>query len=177
MPSPYAGLRRVLAVMAGAALSFAAGAEWPHDRPIELIVGFAAGGGQDVMARSLAPYLERHLGARLIVVNRPGASGEIAYTALARAAADGYTLGIVSTPGVIALPLQRKTQYDPAAILPVARIVDDATSLVVSSTGPFDSLQGFLDAARRRPGEISAGFNGTGTNGDFGAMLVERAAG
>lgn len=157
----------------------AARAEWPNDRPIEMIVGFAAGGGQDIMARTLAPALEKALGAnaKVVVLNRPGASGEIAYAAVARANPDGYTLGVISTPGIIALPLQRKTQYDPAGWIPVARIVDDATALVVSVDGKFDSLKGYIERARANPGTVSAGYNGVGTNGHFGSMLVEQVAG
>ena len=56
----------------------AAHAEWPTDRPIEMIVAFAPGGGTDVMNRTLAPYIEKELGAKITILNRPGASGEIA---------------------------------------------------------------------------------------------------
>jgi tripartite-type tricarboxylate transporter receptor subunit TctC len=175
--NPPIAARIVLAFVA-ASLAGAVRAEWPRDKPIDLIVGFAAGGGQDIMARTLAPHLERHLpGARFVIQNRPGAGGEIAYTAVARAAPDGYTFGIVSTPGLVAIPLQRKAQYDLASLVPVARIVDDATAVVVARTSRFETLKAFIDRARADPGGVSAGFNGVGTNGHIGSALVERAAG
>jgi tripartite-type tricarboxylate transporter receptor subunit TctC len=168
---------RLVVLMVGL-ITTLAHADWPADKPIEMIIGFAPGGGQDVMTRTFAPYVERLLpGARIVVINRPGASGEIAYSSVARAAPDGYTLGIGSTPGLIAIPLQRKTQYQLADILPIARIVDDPTALVVRAESPFDSLKSYLDRARGDPGSVSAGYNGVGTNGHIGVLLVEQAAG
>ena len=84
----------LLAAGTGAAL-----ADWPTDRPIELIVAFAPGGGTDIMLRTLAPFLETELDAQFPVLNRPGASGEIAYTALSQARPDGYTVSSLNTPG------------------------------------------------------------------------------
>ena len=73
-------------------------------------MGFAAGGVTDLLARAMTPFLQKHLGgkARIVVVNKPGASGEIAYSALSRAAADGVAIGLVSTPSLLTIPLQRK---------------------------------------------------------------------
>jgi tripartite-type tricarboxylate transporter receptor subunit TctC len=68
--------------LAVSATATAAYAEWPKDRPIEIIVAFAPGGSTDVMARAMQPFLEKELGAKIVIVNKPGASGEIAYTAL-----------------------------------------------------------------------------------------------
>ena len=155
----------------------AAYAKWPNDRPIELIVGFAAGGGQDIMARTLAPFIEKQLNARIVVMNRAGAGGEIAYGAVARAAPDGYTLGIVSTPGIVAIPIQRKAQFDSTTLIPVARIVDDPTAVVVIIDSKFDSLKNYIDRARATPGSVSSGYNSIGTNGHIGSALLEQAAG
>ena len=80
-------------------------------RPIELYVGFAAGGGTDVTARTLAVYLEKELGGSVIVVNNPGASGELALAQVARAQPDGYRLGMANVPGLVTLPIERKTQF------------------------------------------------------------------
>ena len=87
-----------------AGLPFAArgqGAAWPSERPIAFIVPFPPGGGTDVMARAMVPHLERHLpGARFVVLNRPGAGAEVGYTALATAAPDGFTMGVVIIPSL-----------------------------------------------------------------------------
>ncbi|VFR69238.1 Tricarboxylate transport protein TctC [plant metagenome] len=90
-------------------------AAWPDDKPIELVVGFAAGGETDILARVLAPYLQKHLSpkANIIVVNKPGASGAIANTYVQRAAKDGYTVAMVNTPPMNFMPLVQATPYDP----------------------------------------------------------------
>ncbi len=87
-------------------------AAWPDDKPVEVVVGFAAGGGTDVMARKLLPFVEKRLGgsARFVVLNKPGAGGEIAFAAIARAAPDAYSMGVVNVPGYNFLPMTRKTQ-------------------------------------------------------------------
>src|SRR5690348_1541820 len=83
-----------------------ASAAWPDDRPIEVVVGFAPGGGTDLLARKLTPFLQKRLSdkAQFIVVNKPGAAGEIASAYLAKAKPDGYTIGIVNVPSFLYLP-------------------------------------------------------------------------
>src|SRR5262249_23300977 len=73
-------------------------AAWPEDKTAEVVIGFAPGGGTDVMARKLLPFVEQRLGgkAKFVVLNKPGAGGEIAFAAIARAAPDGYSLGVVN---------------------------------------------------------------------------------
>src|SRR3954454_20031935 len=88
----------VAAGLAGAPLAALGQGTWPGERPIRFIVPFPPGGGTDVMARAMAPYLERYLpGARFVVLNRPGTGAEIGHTALATAA--GVTGGIPQTGG------------------------------------------------------------------------------
>src|SRR5215470_17803330 len=93
----------LLAVIA--ALSFAPGAHaaWPDDRPIEIVVGYQAGSGPDILARRMAPAMARHLGPGVsyVVTNRAGASGENALTAVSRAEPNGYTIGTLTTPSFI----------------------------------------------------------------------------
>ena len=107
-------------------------AAWPADAPIEVIVGFAPGGTTDVMVRVLAPYIARQLGdkATLVIVNRPGASGEIAVGQVMRAKPDGYTLGIVNLPGYFFVPMIRKAAYGTKDLTLVARVVSDPTVMV-----------------------------------------------
>ena len=105
-------LRKVRTVISMVVLtaSGAAMAAWPEDKPIEVVVGFAAGGGTDVMARKLLPFVEKRLGgnARFVVLNKPGAGGEIAFTAIASAAPDASAMGVVNVPGYNFLPMTRK---------------------------------------------------------------------
>jgi len=170
-------LRTVLAAAIVAASVQPAFAAWPDDKPIEIVVGFAAGGGTDLMARKLAPFIQKRLGgkAQFIVNNKPGAAGEIANAALARAQPDGYTIGIVNVPGFLFLPMTKKTQYAPEDLRLVARVVDDPTVLVVRADSKFASLAAVVDALRAKPGSVSIGHNGTGTNGDLALQLLTDA--
>src|SRR3954467_2921301 len=123
-------------------------AGWPEDKPIEVIIGFAPGGATDVMARKLLPFVEKRLDgkARFVVLNKPGAGGEIAFTSIARAAPDAYTMGVVNVPGYNFLPMTRKTQYSLDEIRLVARVVEDPGVIVVSAESKFADLSEVLAA-------------------------------
>src|SRR5262245_56278634 len=90
-----------LAAAIGIAACGSAWAAWPEDKAIEVVIGFAPGGGTDVMARKLLPFVEQRLGgkAKFVVLNKPGAGGEIAFASIARAAPDAYAMGVVNVPG------------------------------------------------------------------------------
>ncbi len=167
------------ALLAGAAFAAATGmahAEWPNDRPIQLIVAFSPGGSTDVMARAMEPYIERNLGADVVIENRPGASGEIAYTALAKADPDGYTFSFINTPGFLSMQVQRELGYEPADIRPVVRIVDDPSAIVVPESSEIQTLEDFVEAARAAPGSVSFGSSGVGTDDHLAIMLLGQAA-
>ena len=169
----------VLAVALACAVGRPAVAAWPDDRPIEIIVGFQAGSGPDILARRIAPVLARLLGpkASFVVNNRTGAAGEIALTALARAEPNGYTIGGLSTPSFIVVPLIKKPQYDPAAIVPLARVVDDPTLVVAGGASGIKDLRELVARVKANPGTVAMGHNGVGTNGNLAALAIERAAG
>ena len=154
-------------------------AAWPDDRPIEIIVGFQAGSGPDILARRIAPVLARLLSpkASFVVNNRTGAAGEIALTALSRAEPNGYTIGGLSTPSFIIVPLIKKPQYDPAAIVPLARVVDDPTLVVAGGASAVKDLKELVARVKANPGTVAMGHNGVGTNGNLAALAIERAAG
>lgn len=156
----------------------AAYAAWPDDKPIEIVVGFAAGGETDVLARAVAMHLQRHIGGKsnVVVVNRPGASGEIANAFVQRAAPDGYTIGVVNTPPMVFVPLYKKTQYDPADFALIGRVVSDPTLLVVRADSPYQTLQQIVQASKDKPESVSAGQNGIGTNGNVAMNMWQRAA-
>ena len=94
-------IKLVTALATGLLASTSTWAAWPDDKPIEVIVGYAPGGGTDLMARKLLPFVQKRLSpkAQFIVVNKPGAGGELANGYVARAKADGYTLAVVNMPG------------------------------------------------------------------------------
>ena len=167
------------AISSVALLASPAWGAWPEDKPIEVVVGFAAGGGTDLMARKLAPFLQKHLGGKgqFIVVNKPGASGELANAYVAKSKPDGYTIGIVNHPAYLYVPMARKAQYQPEDFRLIARVVDDPTVLVTRAESKVDSLQTFLGVLKQAPGVLAVAHNGEGSNGDLMLQLLKAATG
>src|SRR3954470_545227 len=164
----------ILAIAAGGPVW----AAWPDDKPIEVVIGFAPGGGTDVMARKLLPFVEKRLDgkAKFVVLNKPGAGGEIAFAAIARAAPDAYSIGVVNVPGYNFLPMTRKTQYTTDEIRLVARIVEDPNVMVVPADSRFKNLPDVIAALRSKPGSVTFGHNGAGTNGHLAIRMLAAAA-
>ena len=165
-------------VIASLTSTITAHAAWPSDAPIEVVVGFAPGGTTDVMVRVLAPYIARQLGdnANLIVVNRPGASGEIGVAQVKRAKADGYTLGIVNLPGYFFVPMHRKASYNTKDLTLVARVVSDPTVMVARKDSKLTDMTQVMARLKASPSSLSAGHNGIGTNGHLAMVRLEKAA-
>ncbi len=120
---------------------------WP-DRPIELVVGFAPGGGTDLTARALAVFLEKELGATVVVQNKPGASSAIALAYVARAKPDGYTLAMTNMPGLVSLPIERKPGFGGDDFTYLANLVRDPSAFSVASDSPYQTLDALIAAAR-----------------------------
>jgi tripartite-type tricarboxylate transporter receptor subunit TctC len=171
--------QKLLALVAafGVAACGSAFAAWPEDKPVEVIIGFAPGGATDVMARKLLPFVEKRLDgkAKFVVLNRPGAGGEIAFASIARAAPDGYMMGVVNVPGYNLLPMIRKTQYGMDEIRLVARVVDDPGVMVVRTESKFATLGDVLAELRSKPGSVTFGHNGSGTNGHLAIRMLAAA--
>ena len=167
-----------LVVAFGVAACGSAFAAWPDDKPIEVVIGFAPGGATDVMARKLLPFVEKRLDgkAKFVVINKPGAGGEIAAASIARAAPDAYAMGVVNVPGYNFLPMTRKTQYAMDEIRLVARVVDDPGVVVVLTESKFKNLSDVLAALRSKPGSVTFGHNGAGTNGHLAIRMLAGAA-
>jgi tripartite-type tricarboxylate transporter receptor subunit TctC len=164
-----------LAVLAIAAAAFAAPARaqtFP-DRPIEMIVAFAAGGGTDVAARSIARFMEKHLGgsARIGVVNRPGAGGEIGWTSVAQAKPDGYTIGFINAPAINALVVEGKAKFTMQDFQPIGNLVYDPGILVVPRNSPYNTLKDLVDAAAKAPNAVVIGTSGASGSSEHIALL------
>lgn len=173
---PPIGRRPLL--FAPLALPALAQAAWPAGRPIELVVPFAPGGGMDAMARAIAPFLASRLpGARIIVLNRAGAGGQVGTEAVANAAADGYTLGACATPTILSQPLERPVRWRPAELTYLAQLVDDPCGLFVRADHPLRDLPGLLEQARRRPEALAYGTAGVGGDDHIATLLLEERAG
>ncbi|MCK8787178.1 tripartite tricarboxylate transporter substrate binding protein [Roseomonas sp. NAR14] len=155
----------------------AATGNWP-DRPIRLIVPYAAGGGTDAIARAVAQKAGERLGATIVVDNRPGGAGNLATKQAAEAAPDGYTL-LVGNIGPIAVnpSLFRNLTPDPAtALAPVTLLAAAPMLILVARDLPVRDLAGLIALARAKPGEITYGSAGNGSaNHLAGAYFALRA--
>lgn len=160
--------RTWLATASAAALSSMlaparAAATYPN-RPIRLIVPFLAGSAPDNLARTLSAELGRQLGQPLVVENMPGAGGIIGASALKRAAADGYTLGILANTHVINVHMYRNMPYDPAHdFTSIAAISGGPTALVVPVDAPYKTAADLIAAMKRAPGKLNYGSGGKGS--------------
>lgn len=123
----------VPAILISAALTTTAAAQvksWKPDKPIEVIVPYAAGGGQDIAARLFAKSAEEYVGQKIVVNNREGGSGTIGHTALANAKADGYTLGIIHTWMLLDQFLFDGIKYTEKSFVPLTLFAADPTIIV-----------------------------------------------
>ena len=165
-----AGLVMAVAIPFGAQ----AADSWPKQK-IELIVGFAPGGGTDISARTLARHLERELGTTVVVINRPGASGSIGLSAVARAKPDGYTIGMTNMPGLVSLPIERDAGFTLDSFTFLGNLVRDPSAFSVTMDSRFKSLQDVIDQAAKEPGALNYGSTGVGTDDHLALVLFERA--
>lgn len=147
-------------------------------RPITIIVTFPPGGSADIVARTLAPKLEAELGQAFIIDNRPGAGGNIGIGAVAKAAPDGYTLGIAAA-GVLAVNphINRNMPFDPQKDLaPVTMLAEIPFVLAASQTAPVESVADVIKLAKSDPARLSIGHGGNGTAMHLTAALFTQKA-
>lgn len=170
---------RIIAAIAILLLAGLSGAQaWP-DRPIHMVVGYAAGGTTDVMARLVAERLAARLGQPVIVENRPGASGNIGATFVAKSPADGATI-LMATPGQAAMNqfMYERMPYDTEKdFVPLAYIASVPSVLVVSPTLDVASTADFLAKMKARPGGANFGSAGMGSTGHLGGTLLTMQTG
>ena len=170
--------RRVLLAGAGALLAAPAHAQQRFpERPIEIVVGFTPGGGTDIMARTFARFLEARIGGSVVVQNRPGAGGEVAFAAVARSRPDGHTLIATTMPAFLTIPIERTPQYQPAQFVPVALIVSDPSCIAVHQQSNIRTLADLIDQAKREPERLTFGSPGIGTDDHLQLVLLQLAAG
>jgi len=167
-----------LLVVSSAWFSQMVSAEDYPQKPIEIIVGYSAGGGTDVMARTIASHLEPFLGkgASVIVKNYPGAGGQIGFTKVATADPDGYTLGTMNLPAALALTYDRVAHYNEKSFTWLANFVSDPNTLVVRKDSGITSVKQLIKAAKDKHGTMTVGLSALGGNDHFSAIQFENAA-
>jgi tripartite-type tricarboxylate transporter receptor subunit TctC len=169
------GAPLALALLAAALV--AAQPAWP-ERTVTLVVSFPPGGSTDVAARLLAPALSEAFGRTVVVENRPGAGGNIAIGAVARAQPDGHTLLVTSSAFVVNPSLYARVPYDPVRdFAPITTLGASPNVFAVRATSPFRSLGEVLAAARASPDRLNYASSGVGTTPHLAGELLKLRAG
>ncbi len=152
-------------------------AEYP-DKPIKIVVGFAAGGGSDILTRTIAPALAQALGQPVIVDNLPGAGGNRAMLEVARAKPDGYTL-LMGTPGLATnSSLYANLGFDPAKdFAPVALVASVQNVLLLRPSLSVQKVSELIELARQSPGKLNYASPGSGTSLHLAGELFNESAG
>lgn len=173
---------RRLWTAAALAMLFAAGgaatAQAPFpSRPVHVFVPYAAGGGVDILARTLGDAVSRKWGQSAVVENRPGAGGVVASQALLTSTADGYTLIVVASGHATNAFLYPKLPYDTFKnFTPITLLASSPNILLVRADSPFRTLGDVLAQARAKPGSLSFGHAGNGTSTHLAGELLKNLA-
>jgi tripartite-type tricarboxylate transporter receptor subunit TctC len=174
--------RQFLRLAAGAAalpaLSRVARAQAYPARPVRWIVGFAPGGGNDIVARLMGQWLSERTGQQFIIENRPGAGTNIATAAVINAPPDGYTLLLAGLPNASNASLFAKLDFDFIRdIMPVAGIIRIPNVMVVNPSVPAKTVPEFIAYAKANPGKVNMASAGTGSGGHLAGELFKVMAG
>ncbi|MGD1833674.1 MAG: tripartite tricarboxylate transporter substrate binding protein [Sphaerochaetaceae bacterium] len=154
----------MLAIMMVSSVAFAQGVQEEEvfpSKPIKLIVPWSAGGGTDAIARALAKNGEKHLGVPVVVENKPGGTGAVGLGETVKADPDGYTLAVIP----VELSFLKESgiyPFDFSNFTKIMNLNTDPSALTVKSDAPWDTLEEFVEYARKNPGEIKIGHSGTG---------------
>jgi tripartite-type tricarboxylate transporter receptor subunit TctC len=166
-----------IAALFALAPSLADAQTYPN-RPIRLLHGFSPGGAADALARIVSDGLSKRLGQPVIVEAKPGAGGNIAAAAIANAAPDGYTLGLVTGAHAISGTLYKKLAYEPTdSFEMVSTLVYYALVIAVRADSPAKTLPDLIAMARAKPNELSFGSVGFGSTHHLAGELLTTTAG
>jgi tripartite-type tricarboxylate transporter receptor subunit TctC len=168
----------LMMLLAGQAAAAQSATPWP-ERPIRLIVPFPAGSSSDIVARIVAKGLGERLGQQLAVENRPGASGNLGTEAVARAAADGYTLGLANTSTHTLSPsLMANPTYDPEKdFAPISMIGASPFVLALHPDVAAKTVPELIALARTQPGKLTFASAGPATLANLAGVLFAKTAG
>lgn len=172
------GRRTLMAAALAAACAGAGAAPGYPNRPIKIVVPFAAGGGTDIVARAVANKLGQKLGQPVVVINTPGAGGTIGAASVARAEPDGYTLlvwhiGMISSAHVV-----KPLPYDPLKdFTPIGQLSNASNLIAVNPELPVKNLQEFIALAKAKPGTLNYGSSGVGGADHLAGELLSQVAG
>lgn len=160
---------------ASAATPAPARVNFPGGKPITVIAAASPGGGTDVMARTMAPFIEKELNTRCVIINKGAGGGQEGITEVYRAPADGYTVGVISSPQHVqqAMDPERQTPYKMADFTFLACSVSDPGVLVVRADAPYKTAKEFIDHALKNQGKVNVA--DTGKAGDDHLQMLSIA--
>jgi tripartite-type tricarboxylate transporter receptor subunit TctC len=170
---------KMCAVVAAAVLSSGAASAQSGfpSRPVHIFVPYAAGGGVDILARTLGEVVSRQWGQGVVVENRPGAGGMVASQALAKSAPDGYTLIVVASGHATNPFLYPKLPYDTFKdFTPISLLASSPNILLVRADSPFKTVADVIAQARLKPGSLSFAHAGNGTSTHLAGELLKNLA-
>ena len=174
-----AGLRAKLALAAIIALAGSALAAEPYpDRPVTLIVPYAAGGSSDVLARLIGERLSKSLGQQIVIDNRAGAGSRLGIELAAKSAADGYTLLLADMPHTIIPAIQKGVHYDPVHdFTPIGLIGTASMVFFINPEVKAQTVRDFVALAKAEPGKMTVASGGIGSATHLTAELFQAKAG
>lgn len=171
-------LRLAVGAVALPAVPLVAQAQTYPAKPVRLVVGYAAGGVNDILARLMGQWLSEHLGQPFVIENKPGAGSNIATETVVRSSADGYTLLVVSAANAINATLYDKLNFNFLRdIVPVAGIGRVSNVMVVNPSFPAKTVPEFIAYARANPGKITMASAGIGSPQHVGGELFKMMTG
>jgi tripartite-type tricarboxylate transporter receptor subunit TctC len=175
---PLRGLLLIAAALLGLAAPAALAASDYPNRPVKILVGFAAGGATDLVTRIVAQKLTERFNQQFVVENRAGAGGVLATGVVAKAPADGYTLIMVSASHAINVSLQKSLPYDAIAdFAPVVPVAATTNVLAVNPALPVNSVGEYIALAKAKPGTINFSSAGVGSSSHLAGELFKSMAG
>ena len=171
------GMATAAALLVCASSGALAQTPWPG-RPIKLVVPFPPGGGTDFVARLIAERLTTQAGWVIVIDNKPGAGGNIGLEAVAKAAPDGYTIGLGQTANLAINPaLYAKMPFDPLKdFTPIAAIASQPVVLLANAQSPLKTLADVVAVSKQKPESLRIGLAGNGTVGHLAGEMLERRA-
>jgi tripartite-type tricarboxylate transporter receptor subunit TctC len=171
-------LPKLVAAVACVVLCATAAAQGYPNKPVRLVVPFAAGGPNDVMARVLAQRLTTETGQSFVVDNKGGAGGVIGTDAVAKSAPDGYTLAFISGPFTMAPALQAKMPYDTVKdLVAVTKVAESPMVMMVPSTSKFKTPKELIEFAKQNPEKLTYGSGGVGSTPHLTTELLGAVTG
>ncbi|WP_043237791.1 tripartite tricarboxylate transporter substrate binding protein [Stutzerimonas azotifigens] len=169
----------VLAAATALSLSINAQAEYVAGEDVTVLQGFKPGGGSDVLAQLVQPYVSKKLGVNFVNEYIPGATGAIAWTRLAKQSKkDGSVISITNTPMLMTNYIMNDAiTYNIRELTPIANVVTDPGIAVVAKDSPYNTIEDLLAAAKEKPGRVTVGNSGMGGDDYFTTLLIEKATG